>query len=716
MTGAFRRYELGERIGVGGMAEVFKAVGIGHDGNRSTVVVKRILPHLSEDPAYRQMFVDEAKIASTLDHPNIVRMLDLGRMDDQLFLALEFVDGGDLAQLLRRARDKNVPVGVPTALSMMVSVLEALHYAHTLKDSAGKPLRIVHRDVSPSNVLVSRDGHTKVTDFGVAKATVRGEITVSGVVKGNARFMAPEQVTGRAVDGRTDVFGAGILMLTILCGKHPLEDEPLPRVLDRLLRADLPLPSSVVPSLPKSLDAIVLRATRPEALHRYPSAIEFAGAIQEFAESNGISLAGLEIPALVDQLFPPTTPGPLREGTATDSKAIGAGRIPAFPGTHGETTTKVRQEEPSSEGLPVFKTFTGALEGVQPPPTGSSFTPTSPTARPALESPWGGGEDELSKTLVSVRAVRDDVVEEMPTKPNPTPKPKNAVSAVSLVGHRRPVAAIALTGDGRHVVSAGHDQTVRIWDLVAKSEARQLRGHTAAVTCLALSPDGTRIVTGARDKTVRLWDFATGALKRELQGHEGWVFAVGISPDGKFALSSGMDKTIRLWHLDKGKTIASLFGHLDTVSAVAFLPDGLRAVSAGYDRLVKVWTLEHATEIHSMRADDAVRALAISPDGKTALTAGADLVVTLWDVDRGVAVDRWPGHREAVVTVGFSPDGTRAISGSYDGTVKLWDVTKGTIARTYVGHNEPVLSVVFTPDGTGAVSGSADGTIRIWTL
>src|SRR5437763_314002 len=111
------------------MAEVFKAVGIGADGNRSTVVVKRILPHLSDDPAYRQMFVDEAKIASTLDHPNIVHMLDLGRMDDQLFLALEFVDGCDLNQLLRRAREKNVPIGVPTALSIMVPVLEALHYA-----------------------------------------------------------------------------------------------------------------------------------------------------------------------------------------------------------------------------------------------------------------------------------------------------------------------------------------------------------------------------------------------------------------------------------------------------------------------------------------------------------------------------------------------------------------------------------------------------------
>src|SRR5579859_6085661 len=229
------------------MAEVFRARALGPDDSSTLVVVKRILPHLSEDLGYRQMFMDEAKIASTLEHPNIVRLIDLGRMDEQLFLALEFVDGADLQRIIRKSREMGVPVPLGTSLYVMISVLHALHYAHARKDPSGRPLRIVHRDVTPQNVLVSRTGEVKVADFGVAKATVRDDRTVAGAIKGNPLYMAPEQVSGASVDPRTDVYAAGAVLLTLLCGRHPFESEPLPRLIDRALAGDLPTPSAFVP-------------------------------------------------------------------------------------------------------------------------------------------------------------------------------------------------------------------------------------------------------------------------------------------------------------------------------------------------------------------------------------------------------------------------------------------------------------------------------------
>src|SRR4051812_48849355 len=178
------------------MAEIYRARAIGRDAATDIVCVKKILPHLSEDPEYQQMFMDEARVAFTLHHPNIVQVKDLGRIDDQLFLALEYVDGADLGEILLKARDRDELLPVPVALYIALEVLKGLHYAHSRRGADGRAMAIVHRDVSPGNVLVSRTGAAKLGDFGIARAAVRAGRTVAGVVKGNALYMAPEQITG----------------------------------------------------------------------------------------------------------------------------------------------------------------------------------------------------------------------------------------------------------------------------------------------------------------------------------------------------------------------------------------------------------------------------------------------------------------------------------------------------------------------------------------
>lgn len=674
MPGQFRKYEIGERIGIGGMAEVFRASAIAPDGSSTVVVVKKILPHLSEDAGYRQMFMDEAKIASTLDHPGIVKLLDLGRMDDQLFLALELVDGADLNKILRQTRDLGERLPVAVTIAIMIAVMRALHYAHTRRDPGGKPLGIVHRDISPSNILLSRAGHVKIADFGVAKATVRDDRTSSGVVKGNMRFMAPEQVKGLAIDARTDVFAGGILLLTLLCGKHPFDDQPIPLVLDRIIAADVPMPSVVVPGLPKALDAIVARATRADPRERYQSAQELAKALETFAEQFSMP---------VD---PTVGLRPLM------SSLLGAPEPP--PDVSTSKVMRVEVTNPEAEELPVYGT-----------------EPAEPQKSPfAADAP----EEDVSRTVQSHPQAKE---ERTLTHPQSTPRPKQQVPAVSLVGHRRPVSSVTITPDGRRVISGGHDQKIRVWDLVGKVQAKEILAHPAAVTCLALSADGTQVLSGSRDRTAKLWRVdGAGEPVRTLEGHDGWIFGAALSADMQFGLTGAVDRSIRLWHLGKGRPIATLEGHTDTVSCVAFLPDGLRAISGSYDRTVRIWSLETGLPVAVWQTDDAVRSLAIAPDGRRAISAGADCLVTVWDFQKGKSVDRLAGHREAVVTVAWSPDGKRALSGSFDTTVKLWDMERGVILRTFVGHTDPVLSVCFTPDGLSGVSGSADGTIRIFAL
>jgi serine/threonine-protein kinase len=187
----FQRYELLQRIGQGGMAEAWKARGITRDGAALPLVIKKILPELSRDPAFKQMFIDEAAIASQLEHPNIVRFLDFGRLDDQLYIALELVDGADVLHMSRAAREAGRKIGIPAAVAVASGVLAALEHAHTLTGPRGRPLKIVHRDVSAPNVLVSHAGEVKLSDFGIAVAAMRASHTATGMVRGNPRYMSP---------------------------------------------------------------------------------------------------------------------------------------------------------------------------------------------------------------------------------------------------------------------------------------------------------------------------------------------------------------------------------------------------------------------------------------------------------------------------------------------------------------------------------------------
>ena len=275
------RYVLYDEIASGGMATIHLGRMLGQVGFTRTVAIKRLHPHFAKDPEFVAMFIDEARLAAGISHPNVVSTLDVVALEGDLFLVMDYVEGDSLSHLVKRAnaRDQRVP---PAVVSGIVSnVLYGLHAAHTATDDRGEPLSIVHRDVSPQNVLVGLDGVARVVDFGVAKASRRIMETEAGRIKGKFRYMAPEQVRADKFDHRVDVFAAGIVLWEALTGRALFAaDEPM-RTMTMVLDHPIPPPSSLAPDISSAVDAVVLKALARPVAERYATAREMAVELED---------------------------------------------------------------------------------------------------------------------------------------------------------------------------------------------------------------------------------------------------------------------------------------------------------------------------------------------------------------------------------------------------------------------------------------------------
>ena len=272
----FGRYELIRLIGRGGMAEVFLAEIVGPGGFRKPVAIKRVLQHYAEDDRFIEMLHDEARIAAAINHRHVAKVFDLGAIDGLHYIAMEFIDGVDLAGVLRtlRARDELIPMA--PALYIAKCIAEGLHAAHTLTDEHGKSLRVIHRDVSPHNILISYEGDVKLTDFGVAKARSNLTQTRSGVIKGKILYMSPEQARAKPLDGGADIFALGLTLYRMLTGRLPFSGENEFQIYEQLLYKRPVSPRHFEPSIPARVEAIVMKALRKERSRRFKTALDMA--------------------------------------------------------------------------------------------------------------------------------------------------------------------------------------------------------------------------------------------------------------------------------------------------------------------------------------------------------------------------------------------------------------------------------------------------------
>jgi serine/threonine protein kinase len=285
------------------MAELFLARAQGVHGFEKLVVLKRILPQHAESEDFIRMFLTEARLAATLHHPNIVQVYDIGEDQGAHFFTMEYVQGQDLRKLVRAARRQQMPIPLEHILHVIMGVASGLHHAHDKVGMDGRPLGIVHRDVSPSNVLVTYEGGVKIVDFGIAKAATAQVATIAGTLKGKIPYMSPEQCRGEGVDRRSDIFSIGTLLWELTTGKRLFAGDNEFAILNRVAKGDVPLPSAIRPDYPPELEAIVMRALQPEPDQRYPTAQDLQIDIEDFAREARLPVSSARMSKFMSELF-----------------------------------------------------------------------------------------------------------------------------------------------------------------------------------------------------------------------------------------------------------------------------------------------------------------------------------------------------------------------------------------------------------------------------
>jgi serine/threonine-protein kinase len=366
------RYELLAPIGLGGMAKVWAARQSGHGGFAKIVAIKTILPHLSREEDFQRLFVDEARVASLVRHPNVCEIFELSEDGEVLFLVMEWVDGDSLIKLLKPA-DQVVPIDPRVMARIAAETCAGIHAAHTQRDHDGRALNIVHRDVSPHNVLLSAEGIVKVTDFGVAKAAGQThDQTVAGQLKGKLEYMSPEQITGVPVDARTDVFGMGGVIFEATTGVQPFASPGDLEVMTKIVDGRLVPPSSLVSGYPRELEAIVLRAMAHSPAQRFSSADEMRVALEGYLARSGPPVTHREVAALLRA----------RVGAKMDQ------RLAAIRAAMSANPDKHPSHTPSGAGI----STSGVIPTNRPPRVAPA-----PPALPRVVPPAAGSRPELPR-------------------------------------------------------------------------------------------------------------------------------------------------------------------------------------------------------------------------------------------------------------------------------------------------------------------------------
>jgi serine/threonine protein kinase len=303
MHPTFGRYELLKRLAGGGMGEVYLARQRGLDGFQKLLVIKTLLPHLCEDEEFITMFKDEARLTAQLIHPNVCQVFEFDKVENTYYIAMEYLRGEDLRRLFRACDQAAKPLRVPLICRIIADAAAGLDFAHSLRDHEGNPYGIVHRDISPQNILVTFEGGVKVIDFGVAKAAGRAQHTRTGALKGKYSYMSPEQVMGKQVDHRTDIFALGVVLHELLTGKRLFKADSDVETLERVRQTKVLPPSALNPQVPQSLDGIVMHALTRDPDQRFQSAQEMRLALEDWLIQGRMSASNAHLAEFLKVIY-----------------------------------------------------------------------------------------------------------------------------------------------------------------------------------------------------------------------------------------------------------------------------------------------------------------------------------------------------------------------------------------------------------------------------
>jgi WD40 repeat protein len=643
----FGDYEIERELARGGMGVVFFARQISL--NRP-VALKMILAGQLADETDVKRFYSEAEAAANLDHPGIVPIYEVGQHEGQHYFSMGYVEGRSLAQRLADG-----PLPSREAAALMVKVAQAIEYAH----SRG----VIHRDLKPGNILLDRNGHPRVTDFGLAKKLQSDSgLTGSGQIMGTPSYMPPVQAGGKRgeVGPAADVYALGATLYALVTGRPPFQAATAMDTVLQVLSDEPVPPRRLNASVPLDLETICLKCLEKEPGKRYSSAAALAEDLRRY-------LAGEP--------------------------------IVARPVTRFERAVKWARRRPVIAALSAAVVVIAllGLSGIL----------------------WQWHEAVLARGVAERESERAKAQTELAQR-------RLYDVQMTLVQRNWEDYNGALLQQGLDdllpVNQGGIDRRGFEWFYWQRKMASApitMKGHTKAVSSLAFSRDGSRIVTGSVDDTAKVWDARSGAEALTLVGHAGDVFSAAFSPDGSCIVTGGFDQTAKVWDAGTGRLIRILEGHKSGVSSVTFSPDGQRLASASNNGIVKVWDARTGQMIRTLPGHTFwANSVAFSPNGHH-LASGAGEInklgeMKLWDARTGQETLTFKGHTDVVTSVAFSTDGQRLASASWDGTVKLWDVVTGQETLTLKGHSGFPVDVAFSRDGQRLASAGADETVKVW--
>jgi WD40 repeat protein/tRNA A-37 threonylcarbamoyl transferase component Bud32 len=734
-------YDILAEIGRGGMGVVYQAR---HRGLHRLAALKMVLAGEFASPTQELRFRLEAELAARVQHPNIVQVYEIGSYEGRPFLALEWVEGGSLANRLD---------GEPWQPDAAAALIEILARAIDVAHGEG----VVHRDLKPANVLLAESDTPKISDFGLAQTIEGGKTTTqSGFLVGTPWYMAPEQAAGkRALVGPpTDIYALGVMLYQLLTGQLPFQRDSTLELLRAVTSDEPPLPRRLQPRVPRDLEAITLHCLEKEPGRRYSTALALAEDLRRFQEGKQVVarpvgavsrfVRACQRRPLITLLLALLTVSLFGGLAGVTWKWLEANEQRDLANTEKQTALHqayrasmaaagaALQSHDVDDAARNLDLAPEALRGwewrhmhnrlddsssVVPLPAGGDTFPiaallTPPSLRGVGEESGVRGDQLLIAVLTSAGLRITDLdgggETTIPIDPN----------------HRHRVS-VARTTRGLRVAAWVDGATFELLDNAGEVLCRVVRPDSDGPVAVAVNPDGTRLacmVAGRRQ--VAVFDATSGKLTALCKSHDGEILTYSFNPDGTRLASGSVDQTARVWDAATGTLLATCRGHGSSVSSVAFSPDGARLLTSSADRTARQWDARTGqnVELPYERHGALLYSAVYSPDGQWVASAGEDRTIRVWQARGRQDVAVMHGHTGHVLEVAFAPGGRRLASRSsrfgphstWENSVRVWDVDPEAPLPVLVGHTKAIYPLAYSPDGRWLASGSWDKTARLW--